>query len=147
MRHDDAGLLVPTGYSQEWKDGTAEREAREPRQQAQSQIRTFETGANRNTDQGKLDYEGFLSPIVLERFAQYLHKHRHLENGEYRDSDNWQKGIPRDVYMKSLLRHVLDMWKQHRGFTSQEEMEDSICAVMFNAMGYLFERLQGGGNR
>ena len=32
-------------------------------------IRKFETGATRDTDQGKYDYEGFLSPVVLDRFS------------------------------------------------------------------------------
>ena len=67
-------------------------------------MRNFETGATRDSDVGKLDYEGFLCPLVLERYAQYLHKHRQTANG-MRDSDNWQNGIPRDVYIKSASMH------------------------------------------
>jgi hypothetical protein len=105
-------------------------------------MRTFKTGAVRNEDTDKLDFEGFLSPIVLERYAQYLHRHRIQADGKYRDSDNWQKGIPKDVYMKSAWRHFLDWWKAHRGLGSREGIEDVICAVIFNAMGYLFELLK-----
>lgn len=104
-----------------------------------SKKRTFETGANRNSDEGKFDYEGFLSPLVLERFAQYMHKHRFLEDGTMRDADNWQLGIPKNAYMSSAWRHFFDWWKQHRGYKSQEELEESVCALIFNASGYLHE--------
>lgn len=105
-------------------------------------MRTFETGATRNVDDNKLDYEGFLSPIALERYAQYLHKHRFQADGKVRDSDNWQKGIPFNVYMKSLFRHFMDLWKLHRGYTADESLEDALCAVIFNAQGYLHENLK-----
>jgi len=108
--------------------------------------RTFDTGANRDTDEGKLDYEAFLSPLVLERYAQYLHEHRKLPDGTMRDGDNWQKGMPLSVYMKSAWRHFMVMWKIHRGFyegnLSLKVMEDAICAVIFNASGYLYELLR-----
>ena len=105
------------------------------------EIRTFETGANRDTEEGKLDFEGFLSPLVLERFAVYMHKNRKMRDGTLRDADNWQKGIPKDVYMKSAFRHFFDMWKEHRGLKSRENMEDAICGLLFNVMGYLHEIL------
>lgn len=105
-------------------------------------MRNFETGATRNSDEEKYDYEGFLSPLVLERFAQYMHKHRKQADGKMRDSDNWQKGIPQESYMKSGWRHFFDWWKQHRGIKSSEDIEDSICALIFNAQGYLHERIK-----
>jgi len=110
--------------------------------------RQFETGANRDTDLGKLDYEGFLNPIVLERYSQYLNSHRALPDGTIRDSDNWQRGIPLDVYIKSGLRHVVDTWAAHRGYpifdvkTHQPiDIEDAICGILFNFQGYLLELL------
>jgi len=109
--------------------------------------REFSTGATRDTEQGKLDYEGFLSPKVLRRYAQYLNKHRTMRDGSTRDSDNWQKGIPKDVYMKSLLRHTMDVWEWHRHgrVAPGGAFHDALCAVMFNAMGYLFEELRDEG--
>ena len=101
--------------------------------------RTFNTGANRNPDTGKLDFEGFLAPLVLERYAQYMDKHRHLADGTLRASDNWQKGIPVDVYVKSKWRHDFDVWKWHRGLPTTEPIEDALCAVLFNTMGLLLE--------
>ena len=103
--------------------------------------RQFETGATRDTDEGKFDYEGFLSPLVVERFGAYMHKHRHQSDGTLRDSDNWQRGIPLTAYIKSSWRHFLSWWKHHRGYPS-EEIEDTLCAVIFNASGYLHEILR-----
>ena len=58
-------------------------------------MRNFDTGATRDVDTNKLDFEGFLSPVVLERYAEYMHKNRVQADGNLRDSDNWQKGIPK----------------------------------------------------
>lgn len=107
-----------------------------------SETRTFASGASRNSDNGKYDYEGFLSPLVIERFGAYMHKHRHLEDGSLRDSDNWQKGIPKSAYMQSAWRHFLDWHLEHRGYSSREGLEDALCALIFNAQGYLHEILK-----
>jgi len=105
-------------------------------------MRKFETGATRDTDAGKHDYEGFYSPLVVERFGQYMTKHRVQADGNLRDSDNWQKGIPKDAYIKSAFRHYHDWWMQHRGYAGKDELEESICALLFNAQGYLYELLK-----
>lgn len=112
--------------------------------------RTFPTGATRGLDDTKLDYEGFLSPFVLERFAQYMHecRLRNIPEGQsIRTSDNWQRGMPFDAYMKSLVRHVVEAWQHHRasGPASNSDIdkrtEDTLCAIIFNAQGYLQELL------
>lgn len=105
-------------------------------------MRQFESGATRDVDTTKLDYEGFLHPSVLDRFAEYMHENRVQADGSLRGSDNWQKGIPKDVYMKSAFRHFMDLWKEHRGIKTDYGLERSICALMFNIQGYLFEHLK-----
>jgi hypothetical protein len=104
--------------------------------------REFESGANRNSEEGKLDYEGFLSPIVLKRFAEYMDENRLLEDGTLRLSDNWQKGIPIDAYMKSGFRHFFDWWTSHRGNEGREDIEHALCGLIFNVQGYLHEYLK-----
>jgi predicted nucleic acid-binding protein len=104
-------------------------------------LRYFDTGASRDDEGDKLDFEGFLSPLVLERYCQYLHEHRKQADGEMRDADNWQKGIPLNVYMKSMWRHFMSLWKQHRGYDDPGSLEDALCAILFNASGYLHETL------
>ena len=70
--------------------------------QTPASVRTFGTGATRDLDANKLDFEGFLSPLVVERYAQHMHKARKMADGSMRASDNWQLGIPGAAYMKSL---------------------------------------------
>ena len=110
---------------------------------ASEKIRTFGTGATRDTDLGKHDYEGFLSPLVLVRYGEYMTKHRKQPDGQLRDSDNWQKGIPLDQYIKSAFRHFVDVWLGHRGHNSPDGLEDALCALLFNVSGYLHEIIKG----
>ena len=107
-------------------------------------MREFVTGATRDIDNGKHDPEGFLSPLVIERFNEYMHANRLQRDGALRDSDNWQKGIPKTAYMKSMWRHFFDVWKHHRGYpsTAKEPLEIALCGLLFNAMGYLHETLK-----
>ncbi len=112
-------------------------------------MRTFETGATRNLDVNKLDFEGFYSPLAMESFAKYMHSHRMQKDGTMRSADNWQKGIGFDVYMKSMFRHFFDVWKMHRGHKaySPEDgheltMEEALNAMTFNSNGYLHELLK-----
>lgn len=108
--------------------------------------RTFETGATRDTDTGKYDYEAFFSPLVLERRAQFMHKNRVQSDGQLRDGDNWQKGIPTDQYMKSMFRHFVDIWMAHRNYADPSaDIDEMLCALMFNAEGYLHEILKRRG--
>ena len=114
-------------------------------------VRQFATGATRDLADNKLDYEGFEDPAVFQRFAEYMHTHRFQKDGAMRDSDNWQKGIPLDAYMKSLLRHVVELWAMHRGVPVARpeegpdyspDLEDILCAIRFNTSGYLSEILK-----
>ena len=110
-----------------------------------SAVRTFDTGATRDADSEKVDYEGFLSPLVLERYARYMHEHRRQADGQLRASDNWQRGIPRAAYAKSLWRHLMDVMFHHRGLAhlARDPIEVALCAVIFNSMGMLYEVLLG----
>ena len=112
-------------------------------------MRKYSTGATRNDDSCKNDYEGFISPLFIEAYGNYMHKHRKQADGKLRDSDNWQKGIPQDDYMKSLLRHTLDLWLLHRGYVRYDRDDghrltkiELLCAIFFNAQGYAYEELK-----
>lgn len=107
-------------------------------------MRTFSTGATRDSDNTKIDFEGFLSPLVLRRFGEYMNRHRVQADGGLRASDNWQLGIPKDAYMKSMWRHFYDVWCRHRGHAtlSGESQEEELCALLFNVQGYLHELLK-----
>jgi hypothetical protein len=114
-----------------------------------SLVREFETGATRDLDISKIDYEACLSPIVLEAFGEYMLSCSVQADGSKRPGDNWQLGITFNSYIKSLLRHVWDLWKLHRGYPTIDKKtgkpvnkETALCAIIFNAQGYLHELLK-----
>ncbi|MBW7970974.1 hypothetical protein [Bradyrhizobium sp. BR 10289] len=151
---------IPEGYEAEHDSEGRATGAVRPRgsdlqPQTPAAVRQFGTGATRDLDANKLDFEGFLSPLVLERYAEHMHKARRMPDGSMRDSDNWQLGIPVKVYMKSLWRHFVSVWKLHRGLPVTEEvrgevivkdLETELCAVIFNASGMLHEVLKAKKN-
>jgi NAD-dependent SIR2 family protein deacetylase len=103
------------------------------------EIRTFDSGATRDTDTDKLDFSGFLSPIALDIYAEYMHKHRKQSDGQLRASDNWQKGMPEEEVIKSLWRHNHDVWKLYRGYKVHDRKDgheitkkEALCAALFN---------------
>jgi hypothetical protein len=105
--------------------------------------------AIRDDEDYKLDYEGCLNPLVLERFAEYMHKHTFMPDGTRRASDNWQKGFPLDRLARSKMRHSFEFWKSHRGYEVKDrktkepvDIEDILCAEMFNTMAYLLRILE-----
>ena len=117
---------------------------------ASDKVRMFETGATRDGTPGKYEYARFMDPRVLREYAGYMHRNRFQKDGSVRDPDNWKKGITRQAYMDSLQRHVIDLWELHDyGHATRPEdgseitFSETLCAIMFNAMGYLYEVLKG----
>lgn len=112
-------------------------------------MREFETGATRDSEDGKHDPEGFFSPLAMEAFMEYMTSHRVQADGSVRDSDNWQKGMSLIVYMKSMWRHFFDVWKLHRGIPVYDKKtgraitpREALCALLFNVQGYLHETVK-----
>ena len=107
-------------------------------------IRKFKTGASRDTNEGKNDYEGSLSPLVIKAYGDYMTKHRKMSDGSLRPADNWQKGFGDNhfsVCIKSAWRHFLDLWMEHRGYKSRETIDEAICGLLFNVMAYYHQLL------
>ena len=110
-------------------------------------MREFESGAIRDEVDGKLNYIKALSPIVLEEYVKYLGKHRTQSDGTQRDWDNWKSGIPKEIYLEGEDRHHRAVWKLLQGYPAFDNhgpvtLEDSLCGVIFNAMGMLHEILK-----
>ena len=108
--------------------------------------RQFPSGANRSDDSGKPNYVGYLSPIVIERFGRYMLAHQY---GGLRSADNWKKGIPKQAYLESMLRHFLTLWFTHEVYGNKEfpkdctnTVQEALCALLFNVQGYLHEELR-----
>jgi hypothetical protein len=112
--------------------------------------RTFSTGATRDTAVGKIDPEGFVHPLFMLQFYKYMNMHRIQSDGTLRDSDNWQKGIPKEVCAKSLKRHMLDFELIHRGCYDAAHEPCIIAAamgIMFNVQAYVLQVIQEIGLR
>lgn len=81
----------------------------------------FETGAQRDTDDGKLRFD-LLPPHAHERIVSWL------TAGAIKYAPrNWEKGIPCSRHMQSLLRHV-------HAYRSGEREEDHLAAIAVNAI-------------
>ena len=82
----------------------------------------FDTGAQRDTATGKPRLE-LISPIFLNRLGAHLGA-----GAEKYDARNWEKGIPLDRSMASLLRHL----NQYReGLRDEDHLAAAACNIMF----------------
>lgn len=115
-------------------------------------LRGFDTGATRDTAEGKLAYNGFYSPFVMRQFARFMNMNRLQSDGKLRDANNWQKGIPMDVYRESLSRHYQEFWVEVEKRDSMGDVPNprgsdvdlmaAACGMMFNIQGYVLEWLK-----
>jgi len=123
-----------------------------------NKMRTFETGAIRSDDSDKLNYAACLSPLVLQRYAEYIRSHRKLPDGSMRTDDNWQKGFGLKRWMEAKWRHLMATWSSYYLLTNSRQNEqseqevcanyaeeaaiqESLCAELFNTIGFLHELL------
>lgn len=93
-------------------------------------------------DYGKIDPEAAICPLTLEAYLEYKVFCRAMSDGSTRPDDNWQKGMPTETYMKSLWRHMLEIWKQHRGHRGDAAFPIAAAAAMFNIQGLLHNYLK-----
>ena len=110
-------------------------------------LRSFDSGATRDTGGNKLCYDKFLSPGVIKQFAKYMNMNRLQSDGKLRDGDNWQKGIPMEVYVESEGRHHHEAWEFFRQINLRDrdgmvEGVGAMCGILFNVMGWLHEWLK-----
>lgn len=85
----------------------------------------FETGAKRDTQDGKVLY-GLIPPYPLKRLAQ------HYTNGAVKyGENNWTKGIPMSRTWESLERHV-------QAYKEGDDSEDHLAAIAWNAFALMW---------
>lgn len=112
----------------------------------EGKIIQYESGATREDDDDKLDIEGFLSPLVIEAYCQYMHFNRDLPDGSKRSGSDWQNGIPFNRLMRSMWRHFKDCWLEHRLWPTKDGRVFNLCALLFNTMAYLHQVLERDPN-
>lgn len=92
--------------------------------------RQFETGAQRDTGEGKLR----MSLVPQEELKRVMK--RYLDGAEKYGENNWTKGMPLSVFYDCAHRH-LDAW--WRGETS----EDHAAAVVWNMLCAMWTEKNG----
>lgn len=100
-------------------------------------MRKFDTGATRDSDEGKPRYGGFFSPLAMQAYGEYMHQHRIQPDGSLRDADNWKKGIPDRELFESAFRHFEDWWLIEDGYEGRSSLREALCALIFNAQARL----------
>lgn len=116
------------------------RENREDELKEQAFTR-FDTGAVRDSQEGKPDFIEIFPWLFLSRYARYM-----MPKQKKYGAGNFKKGIPKEQYLRSAIRH----WQKlmaieeciSRGITPPPELEpdeDHVSAIIFNLIGYAFE--------
>lgn len=110
-------------------------------------LRMSESGAIRNSDIGKINYQGALSPLILEAYGKYIEKHSLLPDGTRRNNKNWQKLFGtveehKEVCIESAWRHFIDVLMEHDGYESRDGLDEALGGLMFNIQGYWFAELK-----
>ncbi len=83
--------------------------------------RKFDTGAQRDTGEGKMR----MSLVPQQEFKRVMK--RYLDGAEKYGENNWMKGMPLSVYYDCAHRHLEAWW---RG----EDSEDHAAAVVWNLL-------------
>lgn len=103
-----------------------------------SQITEFESGAIRDTQEGKVDFVETISFTAHHRYAKYMTgKKKKYGTG------NFKKGIPIESYEQSLLRHVDKYFRNKYEGGNDEPDEDHLAAIRFNADGIMHQEERG----
>lgn len=104
-------------------------------------ITQFNTGAIRDTQDGKLDFVETMAWMAIAEYSKYMT----AKKAKY-GSGNFHKGIPVESYQASLMRHIVKYLCiaecRQRGVIPpawMEAHEDHLCAVIFNTLGIIYE--------
>lgn len=97
-----------------------------------SEERVFKSGAKRDSNEGR-PRPDLISPYFTNRLGVLL-----AQGASKYGAKNWEKGIPSDVFLESLERHLV-AYKQSLmvGFSSDYKNEDHLAAIAFNVMGII----------
>lgn len=108
----------------------------------------FAGGAMRSNNVARPDPVGYISPLAMAGFHDYMLRNQRMADGRMRRSDNWKAGMPCPRYMTSLLRHAHDThthWDSLKHGYAEDDYEalkalkEALYGIMFNAQGLLHE--------
>lgn len=108
-------------------------------------MKNYESGATRNSDEGKPQYAKVGDPSIDKAYAEYMNSQAVQADGKVRAADNWKKGIPVADYLDSMDRHFHDVWALQIGrddIAEEKDLVTALCALKFNVDGMLYEVLK-----
>lgn len=97
-------------------------------------ITKFNTGAIRDSQEGKEDYIETISWTAFKRYAQYMTG----KKSRY-GAGNFKKGIPIESYEASLVRHLQKYLSNKYEGGNVEKEDDHLSAILFNVFGIMHE--------
>jgi hypothetical protein len=100
-------------------------EEESPKDILREEIRTFGTGAVRDSNKGK-SRPDLISPYFTNRLGFRLAYGIEKGYGE----NNWKRGIPNEAFLESLERHLV-------AYKMGKTDEDHAAAIAFNIMGII----------
>lgn len=101
-------------------------------------MRKFNTGAIRDSEEGKEDYIETISWTAFKRYAEYM-----TSKKEKYGPGNFKKGIDEDSYERSLVRHLTKYLINKHEKGQLEPNEDHLSAMVFNIFGIMHEQQNG----
>lgn len=113
----------------------------EPKSSRNGNITKFETGAIRDTNEGKEDYIETISWLAMRAYAKYM-----TAKASVYGPGNWRKGIPDEFYERSMMRHIQKYLANKYDNANLEPNEDHLCAALFNLFGLIHSREQTARN-
>jgi hypothetical protein len=102
--------------------------------ESSKKITKFKSGAVRDSQENKEDYIESISWLTMRRYAQYMTKMA----SKY-GRGNWIKGIPKENYEQSLLRHIQKYISAKYYGVDVEPNYDHLSAALFNLQGLIHE--------
>lgn len=97
-------------------------------------ITQFDSGAVRDTQDGKPNFLECFSPVAMWEYGMYM-----KGVSKRYPPDNWKRGIPQESALVSAERHLLQL-KMETEYGVPPDGTDHAAALMFNVMVYLHER-------
>jgi len=121
-----------------------------------AEIRTFGGVAARNPLGDKIQYfgpDGLFSIPAIRAYGRFMREHRKMEGtDQLRNYNNWRqgKGLPQNVCIDSMGRHLLDLAELLEGTDVVDEstgkqvtVTEACCAIIFNANSILDNEVKG----
>lgn len=102
-----------------------------------SNIRKFESGAIRDSEENKESYTETISWTAFKRYAEYM-----TAKKQKYGAGNFKKGIPIASYEESLMRHISKYMINKYENGDLEKDQDHLSAIIFNVFGIMHEEQQ-----